>query len=78
MMGTVPKVDYKNYNIYLQTRLPQVAIDYALTDAMILKEAFRDKAGVPTSQEIIKLGMCAYTVTPAQAEIYRSVEKTAC
>jgi len=76
LMRARPKVDYESYNVYSEWQLPDKAIDYALTDAMILKDSYRDRAGVPTEMITAPLGMCAYVIPPDQRALVELAKKT--
>lgn len=61
-MGVQAKRTMDNYSEYSRYELSEDAIEYALTDALILKEALTLKAEDTGHRKIVTVGMSNYRV----------------
>lgn len=78
VMHTAKKVNHHHKARYDTFDISRISIDYALTDAMVLKQAYQQRAGAPTDEVIIKLGMVAYAVDSDIALQFDHLDLTYC
>jgi len=75
LMGIRSKKSIDNYSEYSNYELTKEAVEYALTDAMILKDAMRLKAEPDGQRSIVTIGMSNYRLPFSyQANIFKSDE----
>jgi len=73
-MNVTQKKAYTDYDSYTALDLTPEAIDYALSDALVLKQAHTRKACVPTNDRVVTFGMCSYIVPQSMTGFFNSDE----